>query len=263
MKITRLICYFFCFTLFSGQLSAQDATTHKNEMSYTLGTNFGYFKDQNFSPLNYSIFGYTGKVHYARHHAGGKNIFGVGFDLNLNSIYSDASEFFKAGHYQANITIDYLRKIPVSNGRISLYAGAQFQSNNGMVFWDGADAFSYIFNHSLNAAGSATYRMDERQFLKMNLSVPLVGWLVRPPHAGFDKTTFENRTKPLKLATVDGTASSFGNYTAIDWNTEYHRKINEKFDLKIGYGLNVQRTFSDEKLIRFNNQITVGITKKF
>jgi len=263
MKLFKISIAFLAFFFLGISLNAQPESYPKNEMNYQLGLNSGLFKDQNFSPLNYSNIGGLGAVEYSRFGKNPNTVWSTSLELNYNEISTDAAEIFSADLFQANIRFSYLKKIKQKDNRLSIFLGPEFQSNNSTVFFNGTASFTYLFAHSLNAKAMATYQLDDSQSLKMKLSVPVVHWLVRPPHAGFNKTTEANQFSPLKLITAEGEFTSINDYVAVDWNLEYAKKLNKKFSLTLGYALNFQRIFADEKMIRVNNQLTVGLRKQF
>jgi len=263
MKLFKISIAFLAFSFLGIGLNAQTDSYPKNEMNYQLGLNFGLFKDQNFSPLNYSNIGGLGAIEYSRYGKNPNSVFSTSLELNYNEISTDAAEIFNSDLFQANIRFSYLKKIKENNNRLTIFLGPEFQSNNSVVFFNGIASFTYLFAHSLNAKAMATYKLDDSQSLRTKLSVPVVSWLVRPPHAGFNKTTEANQSNPLKLITEEGKFTSINDYVAVDWNLEYVRKLNKKFSLTLGYALNFQRIFAEEKLIRVNNQLTVGLRKQF
>ena len=263
MKFTRFTITFLAFFFLGSSLFAQTESIPKNEMNYGLGLNYGLFKDQNFSPLNYSNIGFAGTIGYARFGKNPNTLFSTSLALNYNVISTDVTDVFNSNLLQCDIRFSFLKKYYQKEDKLSIFIGPEFQSNNSMVLFDGASAFTYLFTHSLNAKAMATYKLNGNQSLKMGVSIPLVNWLVRPPHAGFNKTTAENVGKPISLITDEGKFASLNEYTAIDWNVEYVKKMNEKFSFTVGYGLNFQRIFADEKMIRLNNQLTLGLKKQF
>ncbi len=263
MKFTRIIITCLAFSFLGISLFAQTESIPKNEMNYGLGLNYGLFKDQNFSPLNYSNIGFVGTIGYARYGKNPNTIFSTSLAVNYNVISTAAAEVFNSDLYQADIRFSYLKKYYQKEDKLSIFVGPEFQSNNSLVLFNGVNSFTYLFTHSLNVKTMATYKLGDNQSLKMGISIPLVNWLVRPPHAGFNKTTVDNLTKPVRLLVDEGEFASLNKYTAVDWNLEYVKRINDKYNLTLGYGLNFQRIFADEKMIRVNNQISLGLTKQF
>lgn len=242
-----IILLFFC----TCSLIAQ-----QKEFTVSIGTNHGYFKDSNYSPLNYQQKGMSLGLDYTKYSK--DHLFGVHLDFSLNNLQTNAAEHFASDYLMGTIAIDFLKKSKSFQNKSSLYLGGQVQTNNHLVYYDGFESFTYMFNHSVALKGFYTTSNSTRHSFQTSLSIPLFNYMVRPPLNGFDKTTESNEEHPLRLLTADGKITSINTFLAVDWAIKYRYAMSQNFDLAIGYNIQYQRHKDIHQLTRLENQFAVS-----
>jgi len=255
MRNIILIAIIFSFCI---KLTAQEENRN-NRIGLSLANNIGYFKDSNFSTLNYKQSGQTLGLQYTKLK---KNRFNVRLDFSPSELNSDFSEVFKAAHLIGNLSLQYQWRMPSQNDKLQWYVGPEYKSNLNLIDFRGFFAFSALIAHSLNVSGTAYYQIGERHRLKGSFAIPIVSIMVRPPYNGYDEALAVNENNPLKLIT-NGKPMSINKYQAFDLGLEYDFQLLKCLDIKLGYALHYQRVKDVHTLVHAQNQIILGTTIKF
>ena len=234
----------------------------QKEFALSIGTNHGYFKDSNFSPLNYQQQGIALGLDYMKYSKFKQHLLGAHFDFSLNTLQTNAAEHFTSNYITATIAIDFLKKSSHFKNRSKLYVGGKVQTNNHLAFYDNLEAFSFMFNHSVSLKGFYTISTGDRHSLQTSLAIPVLNYMVRPPFNGYDKTTEANEDNPVRLLTTDGKITSINTFLAVDWSIKYRYALSRSFDLAIGYNLQYQRHKDIHHLTRLENQLVVSAVWK-
>lgn len=252
-----LLTCLWCFT----QLTAQQAinTSKKRQIGIQIGYDKTYLKDLNYSKLNFEGNGYVIDLNYLKQ-TKKENLFYGGFSFTSTTISNSASSFLDASNYQTNLTLGWLKKVTTPNDKIKLYIGGQYHTYLNMVFYDGTEAITFYGVHGLDLSGKIAYRVNSKHKLSSTLSIPILNILVRPPHTGWN--TFVVDSSPL-LVVFKGKASSLHNNIGMNWNTEYMYKMSEKWDLTAQYRFRYYTTKQLHKAIVVNNQLSLGVNRKF
>jgi len=262
MKIIHLftVCLVMIFSITSNY--AQQTNRSNKGLGITVGYNYGYFKDLNFSPLNYQQKGLAIAFDYTFPNKRNGDLFNIHLGFSPNTIETTTAEYFTADFFNGTIQFDYLKKVKNNNSKLTTYLGGQFGSNNSMVFWEGTNSFTFNFAHSLSMKGQVGWQLNNGHSIQSSLAIPLVNWSVRPPYNGFDKTTEANETRYLRLLTEDGKLTTMNDYFAIDWDIQYRFRTNSRWDIAVKYGVEYQHYNDVHSLTRLQNQFAVtGILK--
>jgi hypothetical protein len=242
------------------KLSAQlDSVTH-NRISISTGLNLGFFKDLNFSPLNYATSGTNYRLTYLRNNS--KNIFLTSVDFNNNKANTTQDTGFPESEYiQGKLKIAYLKKINKISNRINFFLGGQYQSNiNYIDFLD--ESTTFLVAHSIDISLFGEYRFNKKHAINTSLSFPLITLMVRPPFSGFDETLKDNLDKPLRLIT-NGNLASINKYIAPSLSMQYEYTISNKFSAFGEYQVNYQKLVDRDTFTAFQNQLQIGIYYNF
>ncbi len=244
-----IISLFFCtFSLIAQQ----------KEIAISIGDNHGYFKDSNYSPLNYQQQGMAFGLDYTRYSKADQYLFNVHLDFSPNTLHSNAAEHFSSDYLMGTVAIDFLKKSSSFQNRAKLYLGGRVETNNHLISYDNLESFTYMFNHSVSFKGLYTISKRTKHSLHTSIAVPLFNYMVRPPLNGFDKTTEANEEYPLRLLTTDGKITSLNTFLAVDWAIQYRYTMNQNFDVAIGYNLQYQRHKDIHHLTRLENQFVIS-----
>ncbi|MDA9774500.1 hypothetical protein N9B82_06045 [Saprospiraceae bacterium] len=245
--------------IYTGITIAQDAPVRQNEIGLSVGYNSGYFKDLNFSVLNYKDRGLYTKFHY--HHRFSKTTLKTSLEINYDNIHSDVAPFFSTLFPRAGLKAEYLFDIS-QNDKWHITAGPMLSSDNQMLLFNGFLSFSFLFVHSAGISSDIYYQLDDKNLFRFSMQLPLVHLLVRPPYSGFDKGTEANQDKPLRLIT-NGKLATVNEYLAANTVITYKRVLNSRFDLDASYGLHFQRTYQEHYLIHLQNRYKLSLNYKF
>lgn len=261
MKKTIFLLFFLVLTTTIFAQEEEENFTKKNSLGIQLGFNQTYWKDHNFAELNYSGSSFVAGLQYTRLTKQSR-IFYADLNFSPTTLQTDASDFFDADRYLLNLRIGYLLPIQMSNEKLRLYLGGQYHTYLSMVFWDGTTSFSFYALHSLDVSSRLEYHFDEKQKLVFNLSLPLLGQLVRPPYIGSDKFLGENEDNIPKVITT-GKFTSLNDFFGMTWDLGYYATLNERWDWNARFGVQFHSTkYLDESLIG-DVAILLGANYKF
>jgi len=131
-KITLTFTFLLVINLALPAQDIVDKVTGRNKIQLHFGLEQGYFKDLNFSPMNYSSRGKAIHLGYQRHLKNDDRIFfSSNFhlgELKFGELNPDVSEFNTANHYNFNLEIGYLKNINNNTSEIKTQVGGQYHS---------------------------------------------------------------------------------------------------------------------------------------
>jgi len=226
-----------------------------------VGQNFGYFKDLNFSPLNYKMDGILFSADHIRTTKKG-NILRYHLDYGQGNLTSSASERFTSGYLIGSAKFDFWKKLNTQNKNLTILLGPGYGFDFDYYEFENQDAISFLVGHNLNVGGMVKYNLNEKHTLSSSFSLSLLSFVNRPPYAGFDEQLEIEADKPLKLLTSVETAS-LNKYISFDWGLNYTYQMTSKLDLNLGYNLKYQRYNDVKQFTQAQNQINLGLTYKF
>jgi hypothetical protein len=243
--------------------SISSVKTNANQIGFEIGFIKGYFKDLNFSLLNYKENGAVFSLNYIRQKPEGRHRITADVDFANGQMKSGVSDFFYADHILGNVEFSFLWRLrqPI-NKKLSFFLGPQYNSFIQYVGWNGQESWTYLATHGLNVKGFAAYKVSNRKQFEMSISIPVVQLFVRPPYNGYDLYIQEHSEDIFKIA-FRGELASFDQYFAIDWKTVYRYTASHHLDFVFGYLFRYQGVSGYNKVTHFQNQFTVGLAIKF
>lgn len=248
--------------LFSISSYGQQTNLSNKALGISVGYNYGYFKDLNFSPLNYQQKGLAIAFDYTMPNRRNGDLFNIHLGFTPNKMETTTAEYFTVDFYNGTIQLDYLKKLKFNKAKLTTYLGGQLNTNNTFVFWEGTNSFTYNFAHSLGIKGQIDWQLNNGNGIQSSLAIPLVNWSVRPPYNGFNKTTEANEERYLRLLTEEGKVTTLDTYFTLDWDIQYRLVTGGKWDLALKYGIQYQHFNDTHSLTRIQNQFAVtGILK--
>lgn len=260
MKTIKYFLLILIVALTYSKVYSQKDSTIQNSITISTGLNQGYFKDLNFSPLNYSISGVNYGITYSRRK--NKSIFLTSLVFNNNTINTMQQTVFpEAIYFQGKVKIAYLRKLTKISNKVDFFLGGQYQSNANYIDWQG-ESTSFLVAHSLGISFYGEFRFNNKHAINSSISLPLFTLMVRPPYSGFDEELDENSDKPLRLIT-NGYFTSVNNYVSPSFSIQYEYNLTKRFSISVEYQMNYQNQSKNDRFITYQNQIRIGLSHKF
>lgn len=260
MKNTQLLMSCLFLMVFSLGKSQQDITTEKkNTFGFNLGYDRTYLKDINFSLLNFKGNGGVLDLDYIRV-TKNNNLFYSTLGLGLTNMKTRSSDVFSALNVNTNLRVGYQKNIKLKNEKLKLYAGGGYHSYLNLLFFEGTEAVTFYGLHGLDLNGKMNYQLDSKNKFTANLSVPLTGVLVRPPHTGWDKFVAES---PVIVVVFTGKLATLNKFFGVTGSLGYERNLSEKWNLTADYIFRYYGTSQIVKTTIVNSQLSIGASRKF
>lgn len=259
--MNKILLLFFLLSLSYSANAQEKVPLKKNNLSILAGYNGSYFKDLNYSPLNYTANGIAIALGYKRQ-SQNNNLWYINFDLSYASLASNASDFFSADRYLSNLEIGYLKNIHEKNDKVNFALGGQYHSYVDIVSYNDFDALTFFATHGIDITTYFAYQLNTKSILTSRLSISIVAILVRPPYTGWNKEISDNEDQPVKILT-DGNLASLNKFQSFSWENEYRHYLSDKLDLVVQYRLIYHRTKELDLSKNLNNQLLLGCSFKF
>jgi hypothetical protein len=264
LRMKNLIITITLLLLSISGIVAQENNTEpkrKNALNLQVGLERGYFKDANFSPLNYAVGGLAASIGYRRNLNHNHCLFFVS-DVHMGQITTSVSDFNTSDHYKVNLELGYLKSIPLNTTLFKAQFGGQFHSFLDAVFYAGGESITYFALHSFDLVGNFSADISDKHSFESSVSLPVFGLLVRPPWTGWNKFIMENEDNPIPIF-FKGKWTSLNNFFAFNLNIQYKYKISPAWDLAATYQFRYYHTNPLETAIIPTNQITIGTNYSF
>jgi hypothetical protein len=140
------------------------------------------------------------------------------------------------------------------------YLGGAFRADAYLQF---AHYPSITGTLSLAAHATQKWIIDRENTLQLSLSVPLIGYTVRPAYAGADEALIKySSEEPIKLITL-GHFASLHNYWALFGNLTYSHKINSLLNLYAGLGFELSNIDVPKPRTDTSVRLSTGIAFTF
>ena len=260
-KITLISTLFLLCIITLAAQNGRDEVIRKNILQLQFGPELGYFKDLNFSPLNYSNSGLAINFGYQRYLKNDNRLFfSAGF--SPDELKTDASEFNTSDHYNLNLELGFLKNIRTNSPKIKTQLGGQYHAYFDIVFYDSESAITFYGLHSLDLTGSISWDISSRHALSSTISLPVFGLLIRPPWTGWDTYISEHEANRLPLF-FRGKWTSLNDFFAVNLNIQYQFAIGPGWDLTAKYLFRYCRTDELKTAIIASNQFTIGASFSF
>lgn len=248
---TAVLC-----TICSANLLAQTPLP-QNQLRIGVGYVQNYYKDLNFSPLNYRGQGIGGQIEYRRF-TQNENMLFAEINVQQANIEADVSRFTESLNISGDISLGYLKRMNKDNSKTQFYLGAVIHSYNNTLFFDGTEAINFYSLHGIDIATQFTQVITPRQRVSLALSVPVFGFLVRPPHTGWDKFIGDNESNPVKIF-FRGNWTSIQDFQGINFRANYQYDISPKLSLDAQYRFSFYQTNILKRATLPVNQASLGL----
>ncbi len=259
--LTTVVLFYTTSALFSQEDPAQFAPRHHFEASAAYAR--GYWKDIIFSPLNYRTQGAGYQLGYQRENRKRSALFQATLDGGFGQIIPARTDlsYFTSEYIVGNLTLGLLKLVPLKSDKLRLFLGPQYRLNVSYFDYRDQTTFSFVGSHTLDAEALLRYAFSPRHSVSSNVSVGLIGLVVRPPYGGYDTRLLYNyENRPLRLIVDGGRFASLFNYQLIGWNINYHFALTGRAHLTVHYAFNYQRVRDRfHPFVQALNQVGGGI----
>lgn len=125
-----------------------------------------------------------------------------------------------------------------------------------------------VISFGLDIWLKAMYRLNDKNYLESNLSVPVFSYVYRNPYLVQDDEYFEtiyshSGLKEFASRVEDGEMRSWGNSQRVEFNIHYGYVINQRWDIGIGYDFSMNLNQSPTQFTQFENTFFIGGRIKF
>ncbi|EZH75683.1 hypothetical protein ATO12_02520 [Aquimarina atlantica] len=222
-------------------LKAQEKVSNKkkNKLEFSTAYNFGVLKNLELAPVaRYDYNGIVYKLSYERS-SKNQNIFEVGVDfLGKTALKTDRLSNLNTELLKGSVNFSYLKQLYTKNS-LSIHIGLQSQSNISRFF----NRSDYVDVHQeLGITSRFGYRLNEKQYLSSQITIPFVLGRVSSVNAG---------------------VYSFNRYQSISWNLKYGYILSDNFDIKASYDFSYNRLQIPIAYRELQHQLNLGIIYKF
>lgn len=261
----RLLLFFLAlFRWSAAYLPAQqtEGPVYSNTLTVIVGLNRGYFKDANYSPLNYTAPGTHFGLSYARNTAAG-NRWNAGIGFDLGTLKSDADyPAHKTDRYRVDLSVGYLKGLAGNTEDRRFHIGANYRSYVDIVLYDGEEAVTFFGLHAFEGAAAGAWNVGKKQRFSAGASLPIFGLLARPPYTGWDKYIVENSGNIPGIVTR-GKWTSLNDFFGIRANMGWEYAVKGRWAVGANYGLSYYTTRILDPVRHFDNTFSVSNTLRF
>ncbi|MFK7968862.1 MAG: hypothetical protein AB8F95_00775 [Bacteroidia bacterium] len=256
------IAFLLCLPLMA-QTSSEGGQQYTNKLAVGAGIHQAYMSDRNFSPLRYNESGLMGAFRFESQND--QSHFSIRASYSADSLAPPAIEQFTTYYQMGNFALRYLRKNEsLSNSRFQFYWGGQFDFHLYSIDWDYQESFSFLVNYSLDLSARGQYQLNDRGRLQLDLDIPLINFLVRPPYNGLDAELIDNNANDDLLAIItNGSVGSVNKLLAYRLSLAYQYALSDRLDLELIYRNQLHHTFDTNRFIHLQNQLMAGLAFNF
>lgn len=262
MRLPLLIIVLVLFS--SGRVFAQntDQPIYRNNVTLTFGLNRGYFKDVNYSPLNYTAPGKHFGISYARNTAAGDR-WNTGIGLDLGTVKSAADDpRIKPDRYRIDLSLGYLKGLSGNDEERQFHVGANYRSYVDIVLYDDDEAVTFFGLHAFEGAAAGAWKVGNKQRFTTGVSVPVFGLLARPPYTGWDKYIVENSGNIPGIVTR-GKWTSLNDFFAFRGQLGWEYQVGRQWALGANYMLSYYSSRVLDSVRHFDNRFSFSTTRCF
>ncbi|TXF88817.1 hypothetical protein FUA23_13290 [Neolewinella aurantiaca] len=244
-------------------LSAQNvyAPQYTNTFTISLGLHQGYFKDQNFSPLNYRASGLRVGFGYARNTKGG-NRWHTGLGFGLTELKSGIENQLATDRFLLDVSVGYLKGLAGNDEDKQHYLGGNFRSYVDISIFDGAEAITFYGLHAFELAGALNWKTGNKHRLTADASLPVFGLLSRPPYSGWDKFIGDNSNNIPKIITR-GDWTTIGDFFGLRAGLGWQYQLGQHWALGARYDVAYYTTRQIDPVRILNNTFSVQAVRSY
>ena len=182
---------FFIFTIALLLPFNTFAQENKKELGVSIGGNFGYFKDDLFSALNYNKAGGSGEIFYTVGYTKRKTILDVKIGFEQGKLKYPGIRDYSTDYWNGSIQVDFMKQLFEKQGH-SLYVGGRYRSfGQAAILLENITAYTYLVNHGLNFNAMYNFSHGKHNLSSM-VSVSLLGYTTHTPDNWYDNYTAED-----------------------------------------------------------------------
>lgn len=251
------------FLFLAAPVSAQGGyePRYNNTLTLTLGLHHGYFRDENFSPLNQRASGTRLGLSYARNTRSG-NRWQAGVGLGLTKLRSNLSEQLPTDRYLIDLSVGYLKGMAGNSEDRQHYLGGNFRSYVDISLWDGSEAITFYSLHAFELAGASAWKTGKRHRLTADAALPVFGLLSRPPYSGWDKFIADNASNIPKIITR-GDWTTIGHFLGLRVGLGWEYRAGEHWALGARYDAAYYAAPRPRPVRMLNNQFSVRAVRRY
>lgn len=247
----------------TAQNDVADPSLYRNQLTLTIGLNSGYFRDRNYSPLNYKSSGTRFGLRYDRTTASGHRwTGGLGGSLGSLSHPSEDERLPTADRYQIDLSLGYLRKVGQATENRRSWAGLNFRSYVDLTLYDGSEAVTFYGLHAFEAAVATDWKTGDRHRLETEVFIPVFGLLSRPPYTGWDKFIVDNATNIPAIVTR-GDWGTIGKFTGFRASAGWTYDLGNRWSTTARYSLAYYAAKELDPVRMLDNSFSLSSTLKF
>lgn len=240
---------------------AENFHSKRNHIGLQLGFNTVFYKDSNYSPLNYDGNGLSLNLDYQNQKENFGNIFSVKMGGSINTIHSVASDYFETDQYNIILHFNYLIRTNKGNSAFQFYIGPAIKHDLNFLWFSklSAPALSFMSATQLDLKVQAGLNIGKRHRLQASIAAPLFASVVRPPYNAINEAVGEDVFAYL----IQWQPVSWDKYQAVEFHLDYALGLSKGLDFTIGYSLLVQKMDKLHHLEYANQQLKTGLNFKF
>lgn len=264
MKQLYIVCLLLAGScVATAQYTATEAPRYQNQLTLFIGLSSGYFRDRNYSPLNYHSNGLRFGLRYDRTTASGHRwTGGLGGSLGKLKHPSEYERHDPADRYQLDISLGYLRRVGRGSANRQGWLGLNYRSYVDLTLYDGSEAVTFYGLHAFEAAAATSWKTGSQHRLEAGLSLPVFGLLARPPYTGWDKFIVDNASNIPAIITR-GDWVAFGRFTGLRASAAWHYDLGNSFSTTARYSLAYYAAKELDPVRMLDNSFSLSSTLKF
>ena len=248
--------------VFAQEKREDNQKKNKKEIGVSVGGNFGYFKDDLFSALNYNKAGVSSEISYTVGYTKRKTILDVKVMFEQGKLsYPGVSEF-NADYWNATIQVDFMKQLFEKQGH-SLYVGGRYRSFGQRAYLNengGTSAYSYIVNHGLHFNTMYNFSRGKHNLSSM-VSVSLLGYTTHTPDNWWDDYTYDSSPN-VATYMFDGSFTLPNEFLNVEWRSTYSYQLSKSVSLGASYWLKYDRLEQRFSYSELNNNISINVKIK-
>lgn len=259
----KLLLFLFGLTLFQAlPMDAQSLEpVYRNQITLTIGGQKGYFKDENFSPLNYRSGGLRFGLGYDRITTTGQLI-SAELGVNLTTLTANVPEPRKPDRFLIDLSLGYFKALPGETEDRQFHLGLKYRTYADITLYEGSEALSFFALHGVEVAGRGSWRTGTKSRLHSAVSLPVFGLLVRPPYTGWDKF-ISNNSDDIAAILTRGKWTSLNDFTALRVQLGWDYQASDHWHFGARYDLGYYTTQWQDPVRILNNQFSLSATRKY
>jgi hypothetical protein len=201
----------------------------------------------------------------------------VGFTYNSSQL-SEPTEMDMGDHAHMIIPHEFLHvtlaygigKAVQPHANYHAWIGGAIQSDLQAGFYNFAlsNMFGYFINQSAQVWYRRAYTFNDKHQLSMQVALPILSWMARPPYLAEDDEFIENisshNSSRIILAFIgDGQLATWNRLQRLNLAAEYRYPITTRTQIGAEYRFDFIHTNIPKTLLSYQHQLNISATLKF